>query len=71
MAQNDGGWTGILDLQAGDALEWECHEVNQQDTDAAFTNQTFDGWMCIIIGDLVGTKCESRMPGIKIDPSIE
>jgi len=67
----DGGWTGILDLQKGDTLKWECHEVNKQDTTLRFTNQTFEGWMCIIIGELVGTKCQSRMPGIPIDPSIE
>ena len=61
---------GILDLQKGDALEWECHEVNKQDTTLRFTNQTYDGAMCIIIGDLVGSKCVSRT-GINIDPSTE
>jgi hypothetical protein len=35
-----------------------------------FTNQTYDGAMCIIIGDLVGTKCQSRT-GIVLDPTIE
>jgi hypothetical protein len=67
----DGGWTGILDLQAGDTLAWECHEVNQQSTTLTFTNQTYKGMMCIIIGDLVGTKCMSRNPSIVIDPSVE
>jgi hypothetical protein len=71
MKQVDGGWTGILDLQAGDTLAWECHEVNQRDTTLRFTNQTYDGAMCIIIGDLVGTKCMSRNPSIVIDPSVE
>jgi hypothetical protein len=70
MGMNDGGWTGILDLQKGDSLEWECHEVNQQDTTLHFTNQTYAGAMCIIIGDLVGSKCVSRT-GIMIDPSVE
>jgi hypothetical protein len=67
----DGGWSGVLDLQPGDTLAWECHEVNQQDTTLRFTNKTYDGAMCIIIGELVGTKCMSRSPGIMIDPSIE
>jgi hypothetical protein len=66
----DGGWTGILDLQPGDTLAWECHEVNQQDTTLRFTNQTFDGAMCIIIGDLVGTKCASRS-SIVFNPNLE
>ena len=68
----DGGCTGILDLQTGDTLEWECHEVNQQHTTLTFTNQTFTGMMCIIIGDLVGTKCVSRNPAAAFfDPSKE
>jgi hypothetical protein len=66
----DGGWSGIVDLKAGDSLTWECHEVNTQDTTLRFTNQTFQGQMCIIIGDLVGTKCMSRT-GIVLDPTIE
>jgi hypothetical protein len=68
--QTDGGWTGILDLQPGDTLGWECHEVNQQDTALRFTNQTYDGWMCIILGELVGTMCVSRS-GINFMPNIE
>jgi hypothetical protein len=67
----DGGWTGILDLEPGDTLGWECHEVNQQDTALRFTNKTYDGVMCIIIGDLVGTKCMSRNSSIVIDPNLE
>lgn len=56
----DGGWTGILDLQPGDTLKWECHEVNQQDGTLYFVNKTYEGWMCIIIGELVGTSCKTR-----------
>jgi hypothetical protein len=67
----DGGWTGILDLEPGDTLEWECHEVNQTDQPLRFVNETFTGQMCIIIGDLVGTKCMSRNPGLVFDPSRE
>jgi hypothetical protein len=68
--QFDGGWTGMLALQAGDTITWECHEVNQQDSTLTFTNQTYKGEMCIIIGDLVETKCVSRS-GVFIDPSAE
>ena len=66
----DGGWSGILDLQAGDTLAWECHEVNQQQTTLRFVNQTYTGTMCIIIGDLVGTKCENRS-GFTFNPNLE
>jgi hypothetical protein len=70
MGMQDGGWSGVLDLQPGDTLGWECHEVNQQDTALRFTNETYEGMMCIIIGDLVGTKCMSRT-GIMVDPNLE
>jgi len=70
--QIDGGWTGILDLQPGDTLKWECHEINQQNTALRFTNQTYTGMMCLIIGDLVGTKCVSRNPMAALfNPGIE
>jgi hypothetical protein len=69
--QIDGGWTGILDLQPGDTLGWECHEVNQQETTLRFINQTYTGTMCIIIGDLVGTKCASRNPSAIVNPNLE
>jgi len=65
-----GGWTGVLDLQPGDTIGWECHEVNQQDTTLRFSNQTYAGVMCIIIGDLVGTKCQSRS-GMTFNPNLE
>jgi hypothetical protein len=65
-----GGFTGIVDLQPGDTLQWQCHEVNTQSTQLTFTNQTYKGVMCIIIGELVGTKCTTRSQFV-IDPSAE
>lgn len=65
-----GGWSGILDVQQGDTLEWECEEKNTQTSTLTFTNQTYKGWMCIIIGELVGTTCKTRLP-FAIDPSAE
>ena len=70
MKALDGGWTGMVDLQPGDKLSWECHEVNQQDSTLKFTNQTFKGWMCIIIGELVGTSCKGHLR-VPVDPSVE
>lgn len=55
--QQPGGHTGVLDLEPGDQLVHECHVINQTDNVLRFTNETYDGTMCIMIGDLVGTSC--------------
>jgi hypothetical protein len=55
--QVEGGWTGILDLQKGDKLEWECHVINNTPGVLRFTNETFTGEMCIMDGEMVGTNC--------------
>lgn len=53
----EGGWNGILDLMAGDKIEWKCDVVNNNDTPLRFTNQTFLGEMCIIDAEAVGSNC--------------
>jgi hypothetical protein len=53
----EGGWSGILDLQAGDKIEWSCHVINHQSTTLRFTNQTYLGEMCIVDAEAVGTNC--------------
>jgi hypothetical protein len=53
----EGGWTGILDMKAGDVLEWECHVVNKTDEILRFTNETYTGEMCIMDAELVGANC--------------
>jgi hypothetical protein len=53
----EGGWSGILDLQAGDKIEWSCHVINHQTTTLHFTNQTYLGEMCIVDAEAVGTGC--------------
>lgn len=53
----EGGWTGVLDLQAGDTIQWSCHVINQQTTTLTFTNQTYLGEMCIVDAEAVGTDC--------------
>lgn len=53
----EGGWNGILDLAAGDRVEWACDVVNKLDTDLHFTNNTFTGEMCIIDAEAVGSAC--------------
>lgn len=53
----EGGWTGILDLQAGDTIQWTCHIINKQNTTLTFSNQTYLGEMCIVDAEAVGTDC--------------
>lgn len=53
----EGGYSGVLDLKPGDALEWECHVINQTDGTLRFTNENFKGEMCILDAELVGANC--------------
>jgi hypothetical protein len=49
----DFGYTGILEITAGDVLEWECHVKNGA-TPLRYTNSVEDGEMCNIFGGFVG-----------------
>jgi hypothetical protein len=60
----EGGWSGVLDLQPGDKLEWECHVVNEQEVTLRFSNNTYTGEMCIMDAELVGTNCTSSGFGL-------
>ncbi|MDD9947140.1 MAG: hypothetical protein OXU20_39230 [Myxococcales bacterium] len=62
-ARVEGGWTGILDFQAGDRLQWECDVHNMQDNTLRFTNETYRGEMCIVDGEFVGTACRQGLGG--------
>jgi len=53
----EGGWSGILDMQAGDQFTWECHVVNKTNGVLNFTNNTFTGEMCILDAETVGANC--------------
>jgi hypothetical protein len=53
----EGGWSGILDLEKGDKIEWACDVVNEHDTPLRFTNQTLLGEMCIVDAEAVGSNC--------------
>jgi hypothetical protein len=49
-----GGWSGILDLKAGDTIDFECEIVNMTDKNFHGANEADDDEMCIITGDAVG-----------------
>ena len=59
----EGGWSGILDMKAGDVLEWECHVKNKTDQVLTFANETYTAEMCIMDAELVGANCMGGMPG--------
>lgn len=50
-----GGHTGILDLQVGDVLEWQCDIENKRSVQISFgENEAATSEMCILVGDAVG-----------------
>jgi hypothetical protein len=51
----DGGHSGIVDLQAGDVLEFECDIVNDTQNIFVGQNEAQNDEMCIMVGDTVGT----------------
>jgi hypothetical protein len=50
----DGGWSGTLEVQAGDTIEWECNVNNTTDADLRFANQAYTAEMCILFGGYIG-----------------
>jgi hypothetical protein len=50
-----GGYSGILDLKAGDKISWECEIVNKSGATIIFNqNEAVTSEMCILIGDTIG-----------------
>ncbi|HVW29070.1 MAG TPA: hypothetical protein VHC69_27080 [Polyangiaceae bacterium] len=57
----EGGWSGILDVAAGDTISWQCNVTNNNDTDLRFTEQTYLGEMCIVDAEAVGANCNGGL----------
>jgi hypothetical protein len=64
----DGGFSGVVDLKAGDTIEFECDIVN--DTAKIFVgqNEAEDDEMCILIGDTVGTQLSPLCTSTDVQP---
>jgi hypothetical protein len=62
VAQKGGATTGILDLLPGDTMDWECEVMNQTNNVLRFTNEVYDGEMCILIGDALGPSIACQFP---------
>jgi hypothetical protein len=50
-----GAHSGVLEVAAGDTLQWECHIINDSNAPLAYTNEVKTGEMCNIWGYSVGT----------------
>ncbi len=49
-----GAVSGMLDVNAGDTLDWECHIINDLDVPLRYTNEVVAGEMCNMWGASVG-----------------
>ena len=47
---NDGAVSGLLTIQRGESVSWECDVDNQLDTSLAFANQAYTAEMCNVFG---------------------
>jgi hypothetical protein len=54
-AKKPGGWSGPLDLLAGDKLSFECEIINMSNKTFRGANEAKDDEMCILVGDTLGT----------------
>jgi hypothetical protein len=53
-ALNPGGYSGVLSLRPGDAIEWECEVHNQQSVTLTFGNEVYTKEMCNLFGSTAG-----------------
>jgi hypothetical protein len=49
-----GGYSGVLDVKAGDNIHFECEIVNMTNNTFRGANEAIDDEMCILVGDSVG-----------------
>ena len=49
-----GAVSGILNVQEGDILQWECHIINDSNAALSYTNEVKTGEMCNIWGYSIG-----------------
>jgi hypothetical protein len=64
----DGGYSGALDLQAGDLLEFECDIINNTQSVFVGQNEATNDEMCIMVGDTVGTTVPTACTASDVAP---
>lgn len=58
-----GAFTGILEVNEGDVLAWECHIINDSEQPLHYTNEVQTGEMCNLWGHSYGiTRWDCLMP---------
>jgi hypothetical protein len=55
MTKTPGAFSGMLDVQIGDSIDFECEIVNMTDKNFTGQNEAADDEMCILVGDSVGS----------------
>lgn len=65
-----GATSGMLEVAAGDVLQWECHVINDSSTSLSYVNEVQTGEMCNIWGSTVGAAidCVHDDPGSPEQP---
>ena len=53
-AKTAGATSGMLEIQAGDKLQWECHIINDSNVTLDYSNHVQTGEMCNLWGVTVG-----------------
>lgn len=53
-----GAVSGMLEVKAGDTLDFECEIVNKTDKNFTGANEAADDEMCILVGDSVGASLQ-------------
>jgi hypothetical protein len=54
-AHRDGAFSGVLNVQAGDEVHFQCEVNNTSNAMLSFANETFTGEMCILFAGYTGT----------------
>jgi hypothetical protein len=60
-----GGVSGMLNVKAGDTLDFECEIINTTDKNFVGQNEAADDEMCILTGDSVGATVPGRCTAIE------
>ena len=53
-AKQDGGYSGLLELNTGDQVHFVCDITNRHDTTLRYANELLTGEMCMVAGTSVG-----------------
>jgi hypothetical protein len=67
--KKDGGFSGVLDLAAGDSVDFECDIVNDTNFTFVGQNEAMNDEMCIMIGDTVGATVPGLCTSTDVQPT--